>query len=95
MTNELQALAAEVSGALADLIETVRDGGSNLSEVSSTLVEMLDILKAAKPAETMQPVFNVPSSQVTVMPSPRIEHIEHEYDLKGRLVRSVPVYKGT
>jgi len=86
MSNELQALADEVSGALADLIETVREGGANLSEVSSTLVEMLELLKAAKPGEPAQVNVTVQPAEVVVIRGNRRHRGTFEYDSEtGRL----------
>lgn len=98
MPNELEALrglANELSSALADIVEAVKDGHANTSEMSATLAEMLELARGVKPPGELQPVFNVPAATVTVMPAPVLEHVDHEYDTKGRLVRSVPVYRGT
>lgn len=98
MSTHLEAvrgLANELSSALADIVEAVKDGHSNTSEISATLAEMLKLARAAKPPGEVHPVFNVPPATVTVMPAPVIERIDHEYDTKGRLVRSVPVYRGS
>lgn len=86
MDEDLKKLADEVSTALADLVEAAQEGHANTGEISTTLAEMLEVLKARKESQI---VVHAPPAQVTVMPAPAGDFdITHQYDKAGRLVTS-------
>lgn len=88
MDASTQALRDELDAALADLEEA-----ATLSEINQTLVDMLDVMKAAKDKAAAPVTVHVNptpiQNNVQVPPAPVHDfRFDFEYDRNGRLVGS-------
>lgn len=80
----------EVSNALAELATSASESHADMAEISSTLAEMLELMKARKEPEPQCNVTVQPAPvNVQVLPAATYHfHITHEYDKGGRLITS-------
>ena len=89
MDKPTQDLFNEVSAALAELAASSHEAQSNTGEISTTLAEMLDVLKSRKEPEPPQVNVTVQPAAVTITPAALHDfEVTHEYGKDGRVIKS-------